>query len=194
MNTSKNRTVASLVLGLAVTALVVDKVFLGGGATPTLAADGALTPSATPTLSPSAAPLGAAKEAGMLSVSGKLQQMARDLSLSEDPALEIGPTMDDAFAPPHALSEVVQAELARRKLAERKAKAEEQASKLRDQLKVTATMTNGQPRARINGTFYALGSELPETGFRVLEIHRDGVLLEDTATQATVRLELNPSR
>jgi hypothetical protein len=192
VNTSKNRKVASLILGLAVTALVVDKLFLGGGATPTLAADGTLAPAAATSLTPAAAPLAAGREPGTLSVSSKLQQMSRELNLSADPALEIGPMLDDAFAPPHAMTEVVAAELARRALIERQAKAEEQAVKLRDQLKVSATITNGQPRAKINGTFYSLGSELPGTGFRIKEITRIDVLLEDTATQATVKLKLNP--
>lgn len=186
VNTSKNRTVASIVLGLAITALVVDKVFLGGGATPTLAADAALVPTTPP--SAGAAKPAAAGDLNVRSVAMKVDDMAERLDL------ETGPQLADAFAPPRALAEVVEAELARQRLAERQTKAREQAATLREQLKLTATVTTGASKAMINGTLYALGAELPGTGFRVKEIDRAGVLLEDTATQATVRLDLLPNR
>lgn len=186
MNPSKNRKVASIILGLAVTALVVDKVFLGGGATPTLAADPALSPLAPATAG--ATKPAAAAELNLRTVAMKVDDMAGRLDL------ETGPQLTDAFAPPRALAEVVEAELARQRLEERQNKAAEQATKLREQLKLTATVTTGVGRAMINGTLYTLGAELPGTGFRLKEIDRAGVLLEDTTTQATVRLNLMPDR
>lgn len=186
VNTSKNRKVASLILGLAVTALVVDKVFLGGGATPTLAADAAAQPAALAPGGPSAVAAASSKGTATWSVATKLERMSDRLDLDAD--AELG----DAFAPPRAFAEVVEAEQKRARLVERKAKAEETAKRLLEQLKVTATMTNGKASAKINGTFYELGSEVTGTGFRLTEVRRNGVTLEDAATNSKVELKLNP--
>ncbi len=188
MNNAQNRKLIAAVLGLAVTALVVDKVVLGGGATPSLAADGSLTPA------PSA--LGSAAEGKNTSGgSGSINESvtAQLVAMGKRLDLDTGPQLVDAFAPPRALSEVLEAETARQKLEERQSKATELASKLREQLRLTATATTSKRGAMINGALIALGSEVPGTGFRVKEVDREGVLLEDIATHATARLELNPN-
>jgi hypothetical protein len=184
VNTSKNRKVAAVILGLAVAALAVDKFVLGGGATPTFAADA--SPAATEV---SAAPGAAATAAKgpTVSVAGQLEQLRDRIDL------ETGPQLVDAFAPPRALAEVIEAGNARQQLEERTAKSAEQAEKLRRELRLTATATASSKRgAMINGTLYPLGSEVPGTGFRIKEVDRTSATLQDTQTQALVKLELSP--
>lgn len=186
MNTAKNRKVVGAILGLAVAALITDKLVLGGGATPSLAADGVLDRSLSDAVAPAIGKDEVGKEALAVSITTQLVKMEERLSLDADAAIT------DAFAPPEALADMLEREMERQSLLERQNKAAEQAAKLRQQLRLTATRTTGSSAAMINGTLYALGAEVPGTGFRVREIDREGVLLEDTMTHATVRLELNP--
>ncbi len=174
------------VLGLAVTALVVDKVFLGGGATPSLAADGTSAPG-TPAAGGTTGGIARTVDGTPTdSVTAQLRAMAGRLDLDS------GPQLADAFAPPRALAEFAEQDAARRKVQERQSLAAEQAGRLRDRLRLTATRTTGLGLAMINGTLYSLGDEVPETGHRVKEIDREGVVLEDTVSLATFRLDLKP--
>lgn len=186
MNTAKNRKFVGAILGLAVAALITDKLVLGGGATPSLAADGVLDRTLSDAVAPAAGKVEPGKDAHSVSITTQLVDMEQRLKLNADT------TVTDAFAPPEALADMLTREMERQNLLERQSKAAEQAAKLRQQLRLTATRTTGSSAAMINGTLYALGAEVPGTGFRVKEIDRDGVLLEDTMTLATVRLELNP--
>lgn len=186
MNTAKNRKVVGAILGLAVAALITDKLVLGGGATPSLAADGVLDRTLSDAVAPAAGKVEPGTDAMTVSITAQLVNMEQQLNLSADT------TITDAFAPPEALADMLEREMERQSLLERQSKAAEQAAKLRQQLRLTATRTTGSSAAMINGTLYALGTEVPGTGFRVREIDREGVLLEDTLTHATVRLELNP--
>lgn len=186
MNTAKNRKLVGAILGLAVAALITDKLVLGGGATPSLAADGVLDRTLSDAVAPAAGKVEPGKDAHSVSITTQLVDMEQRLKLNADT------TVTDAFAPPEALADMLTREMERQNLLERQSKAAEQAAKLRQQLRLTATRTTGSSAAMINGTLYALGAEVPGTGFRVKEIDRDGVLLEDTMTLATVRLELNP--
>ncbi len=186
MNTAKNRKVVGAILGLAVAALITDKLVLGGGATPSLAADGVLDRTLSDAVAPAAGKVEPDTDALTVSITAQLVNMEERLNLNADA------TITDAFAPPEALADMLEREMERQSLLERQSKAAEQAAKLRQQLRLTATRTTGSSAAMINGTLYALGAEVPGTGFRVREIDREGVLLEDTMTHATVRLELNP--
>jgi len=186
VNTAKNRKVVGAILGLAVAALVTDKLVLGGGATPSLAADGVLDRTLPGAMAPAAGKDVLGDAPGTLSVTAQLVSMQKRLKLGETTEIT------DAFAPPEALADMLEHEQERQKLIERQSKAAEQAIRLREQLRLTATRTTGTSAAMINGTLFALGAEVPGTGFRVKEIDREGVLLEDTLTHATVRLELNP--
>lgn len=186
MNTAKNRKFVGAILGLAVAALITDKLVLGGGATPSLAADGVLDRTLSDAVAPAVGRVEPGKDAHSVSITTQLVDMEQRLKLNADT------TVTDAFAPPEALADMLTREMERQNLLERQSKAAEQAAKLRQQLRLTATRTTGSSAAMINGTLYALGAEVPGTGFRVREIDREGVLLEDTMTLATVRLELNP--
>ncbi len=170
-----------MVLGLALTALVVDKVVLGGGATPAQAADDlAVAPGAT-----SEQPVGADKGARQtLTVAQQLGGLPTQMNLDE------GPQLVDAFAQPRAFAELLAAEQEQQRLEERRSKAAELEAQLRSKLRLTATRTTGQPCAMINGTLYGLGSEITDTGYRVKEVDTLGVVLEDVAAGTTMRMEL----
>jgi len=188
VNTAQQKKIVVAILGLAVSALVVDKVVLGGGATASLAAEAGMLPKSAQTDTAPTPPESTGERKQLQSVSAQLLEMDRQLRLDQ----QTGPQLVDAFAPPRAMTEVLEAEAVRQALEERQKKSVEQAALLREQLRVTATRTTGQSAARINGTLYGLGSEVPGTGFRLTEIDRKGIVLEDTLTKATVRLELNP--
>ncbi len=186
VNTAQHKKLVVAVLGLAVTALVVDKVFLGGGATASLAADAGVLPTSAGTDAAPAGLVTTGEPTQLQSVTAQLVEMDGQMRLGQ----ETGPQLVDAFSPPRAMAEVLEAEAARQALQERQSKSLEQAALLREQLRLTATRTTGQSAAMINGTLYPLGSDIPGTGFRLTEIDRKGIVLEDTTTRATVRLEM----
>jgi len=185
VNTSKKRKLVFSILGLGLVALVFDKAVLGGGATPALAAEDDAGASLTVPASERSSP--APRRGDMRSVTEQLATMAGRLDLESLP-------LEDAFAPPRSLTASIEAELAEELQAQQHKLAAEQAATLREQLKLTATSTSGRERARamVNGTLYKLGETVAGTGFRINAILTDHILLEDQATKAVVRLELNP--